>query len=466
MIRFIFFFLIGFLLAQGVFSSIPASSVGLSGCSCYYSGSSMYWDIYRFVGVGQMAVFLPPGPGQSPDQGSSCVCSINENSCKNPDYYGMGLRCANKDKKPIKPDEPPNPCKDIGKDGVDGWRVVGNQCVFSHDFCTTVGDIELFLSCNQSVCTSSQITLSDGSCIDQPNQSCNPNSPDYVGTFPGGIHLCNGESAPEGFDPLNDPACTVQTGTMNGDSYTYVKCMTEQENASLGDDAIPDTCGKDKVFLNGSCQSTPLVSDVYDDEAIVLHEDGTYTKTTTSTTKTTDKSTGETTTTTTKTITNYDAQHNEVSSETSSENKTEKSTAHGGTSCEVAPACTGDAVQCAILHQTWLNRCSSQSEKVTLDSIDFGTGDIQGGGDFQTVELIGEDNRDTHDVSAIFSDLPAVGSTSATCPVMTLELGAPYGTLDFDFKPICDFGDYTRPIFSAIGYFILGMFLFATLRRL
>lgn len=364
-------------------------------------------------------------------------------------------------------DEPePDACENIGKDGVDGWRVVGDKCVFSHDFCETAGNIELYHTCNQTVCRADQITLPSGFCLDNPNQSCNPNSPDYVGTFASGIHLCNGDSAPEGFDPLNDPACSVQTGTVNGDRYTYIKCNTQEENAALGDDALPDTCGKDKVFLNGSCQSTPLVSDVYDDEAIVLHEDGTSTKTTTSTTKSTDKTTGETTTTTTKTITNYDANGAEVGSETSTENKTEKSTAHGGASCEVAPACTGDAVQCAILHQTWLNRCSSQSEKVTLDSIDFGTSDIQGGGDFQSVELIGEDNKEAHDVSAIFSNLPAVGSTSASCPVMNLELGAPYGTLNFDFKPICDFGDYTRPLFSAIGYFILGMFLFATLRRL
>lgn len=461
MIRFIFFFLIVFLLAQNAFSFTCPSGLSLlsanpsSALACEASINSRNYGacFYSHTNSSGVAYFYACRSNTAPPGGFDCP---------DPSYSPDTTTC--KGGRPY--ETPSDPCKEMGKDGVDGWRVVGEQCVFSHDFCTTVGDIELFLSCNQSVCTSSQITLPDGSCIDDPNQSCNPNSPDYVGTFPGGIHLCNGESAPEGFDPLNDPACSVQTGTMNGDSYTYVKCMTEDEKTALGDDAVPDSCGKDKVFLNGSCQSTPLVSDVYDDEAIVLHDDGTSTKTTTTTTKTTDKSTGETTTTTTKTITNYDANGAEVGSETSTESKTEKSTAHGGASCEVAPACTGDAVQCAILHQTWLNRCSSQSDKVTLDSIDFGTSDIQGGGDFQSVELIDEDNKETHDVSAIFSNLPAVGSTSASCPVMNLELGEPYGTLNFDFKPICDFGDYTRPIFSAIGYFILGMFLFATLRRL
>jgi len=91
--------------------------------------------------------------------------------------------------------------------------------------------------------------------------------------------------------------------------------------------------------------------------------------TTTITTKqtTVNNNTGETSVTNTSTTVNNGT--GEVSeTQTESDSEDTESTASGGSTCNAAPVCDGDAIQCAILNQQYLDRCNDSYESSALDS--------------------------------------------------------------------------------------------------
>ena len=80
--------------------------------------------------------------------------------------------------------------------------------------------------------------------------------------------------------------------------------------------------------------------------------------TTTTTTTTTDNETGETTTTVTGTSDDGNGEDEDGDS------------ASGGRTCDVAPSCSGDAIECATLYQQWETRCAIQSLEEELSGGD------------------------------------------------------------------------------------------------
>lgn len=117
----------------------------------------------------------------------------------------------------------------------------------------------------------------------------------------------------------------------------------------------------------------------------------------------------------------------------SSSSSSGEGTASGGETCEAAPACTGDAIQCALLNQEWRSRCSfSDYTKEELGAPVDGTD-----GSALTNE--------TQDVSTLFSGITGAGGS---CPAdIPIDLGD-WGTFTLGLEEFCW-------VFEAIGYAVL-----------
>lgn len=108
----------------------------------------------------------------------------------------------------------------------------------------------------------------------------------------------------------------------------------------------------------------------------------------------------------------------------------------GGGSCAQAPACKGDAIQCAILYQTWKGRCDAEKvEKVPgASAIEAAIGQSSDTGSLtDTTDL-------TNIMSGVYNQTGNIGSCPS--PYTLSLLGA---SQTFDYTPFCNVASGLRP---------------------
>lgn len=181
----------------------------------------------------------------------------------------------------------------------------------------------------------------------------------------------------------------------------------------------------------------------------VKNADGTTTKTSVDKTMTCTGA-GSCTTTTTTTTTVYNADGTQAS--TKSESQKETSTGQGAEgsgfckenpsspmcktgsfsgSCEAAPSCEGDPIQCATAKATWETNCKTMKPGEIREAPDVGTKKIQ-----QNFE---------------HADLGGGGSCPAPRPITLMAR-----TIYFEMTPICEFASGIRPVVILLGWIAAG----------
>lgn len=227
--------------------------------------------------------------------------------------------------------------------------------------------------------------------------------------------------------------------------------------------------------------------------------------TTTITTKetTTNNTTGETTVTNTSTTVNNGT--GEVSeTQTESDSEDDQSTASGGQSCNAAPVCDGDAIQCAILKQSWLSRCNSEDDISSITSCsgvftcegdaiqcaraklenenycslqqydDLTTESVFSDSGLSSIDSLDNgsawsssgatDSIDT-EVGSFVSDITSAGgNNTAQCPSATVVNLGGLGEISFSYIGICGLAEMTRPLLILLATFFSLSGLVQTLR--
>lgn len=126
----------------------------------------------------------------------------------------------------------------------------------------------------------------------------------------------------------------------------------------------------------------------------------------------------------------------------------EESSVEGGVDCQVAPRCSGDAIQCSILYQVWKGRCEAEKESeedtVTEASVQSGN---EPGQLFSDVDL-------TNDIDGFLNQTGIAGTCPA--PETLILMGT---TVEVPYTAFCDFATLVRPfvvfLFGFIGFRIV-----------
>ncbi len=274
---------------------------------------------------------------------------------------------------------------------------------------------------------------------------------------------------------LQQMNCSTDTTTVvtDGVDEEYSYCSTEQTafNCTESDNELPNytvappesTCqnGQRHGTVNGQTvclkengevvdTTKPKVteSETQTDKTKTDNGDGTSTETTTST-----KTDGNGNTTTTTTTTIIDNTSGEVQSETVQETKEEKESEEGsvtgGGSCDAPPVCDGDAIQCAILKQSFDTKCAltpPDPSEITAESLGVGEDD--------TVESLSDEDS-IFDISEL---LDTTGFLGGSCPApRTINVTGLNTSFVLDLEPFCTLAEY-------VGIFVLVVASFISIR--
>jgi hypothetical protein len=127
-------------------------------------------------------------------------------------------------------------------------------------------------------------------------------------------------------------------------------------------------------------------------------------------------------------------------------------TSTGGDDCVTPPTCSGDAVDCGVLKQSWLGRCKVDRSQPELNTF-AGKSEIVAGnatgpnGQFSWLP------EETIDLSADFDDFSNQTGAGGTCPGdYTLPLML--GSVAFSFQPMCDVAYGLNPLVLLLFTFI------------
>ena len=130
----------------------------------------------------------------------------------------------------------------------------------------------------------------------------------------------------------------------------------------------------------------------------------------------------------------------------SNETGTESNRARSNKSCDVAPTCSGDQIQCQILYQQWLTRCEASGEEEEISSQGFLE---QAGLDYEQDSF----QRFTQDLGGVVLDASGFLPASQTCP-------APYTfqikdrTFEISWNLFCDFAGMLSFLVVGLAYFM------------
>lgn len=118
----------------------------------------------------------------------------------------------------------------------------------------------------------------------------------------------------------------------------------------------------------------------------------------------------------------------------------------GDNSCNSQPACSGDAIDCAILIETWAGRCEQKeqtTESQDLTDVQQQVDDYMNttGNDFLEGELV--------DVNEILNSDPHYAMSSCPAPIQFSILSYSF---QFSLEPVCTFADYLRPWLLMAAY--------------
>jgi hypothetical protein len=140
---------------------------------------------------------------------------------------------------------------------------------------------------------------------------------------------------------------------------------------------------------------------------------------------------------------------NEAKEEEQSESKVT-----GGTTCEAPPVCTGDAIQCAILRQTYTQRCADEKfQEVDGEKLVAEVGSGFEGSEFKP---FGEGEKGTFDLSNMIDTSSTIGGSCPALPPIT-----------FTFRGVTqrvEFGTVMAELCKYAGWFSYLMVAFAMRR--
>lgn len=126
-----------------------------------------------------------------------------------------------------------------------------------------------------------------------------------------------------------------------------------------------------------------------------------------------------------------------------------ESTVEGGGGCDVAPRCTGDAIQCSILYQTWKLRCAEDSEEIEPDT------DLTELNNQYGTDLV---NGDDEDLSTAISGFLTASGAAGSCPA-DLTFNYAGSSIPVSYQPMCDLATTVRPfiifLFGFMGFRIV-----------
>ncbi|MDR3443707.1 virulence factor TspB C-terminal domain-related protein [Dyella sp.] len=116
--------------------------------------------------------------------------------------------------------------------------------------------------------------------------------------------------------------------------------------------------------------------------------------------------------------------------------------ASGGGDCNTPPVCSGDAVNCGILRETWSSMCMMKTEGDQLhkDLAGDGTQSPPDGGQHVGSEVT-DGPIDLGDTSQLNSTGLGWGTA---CPFSTVSYTLLGTTGTISFQPVCDYGSYMR----------------------
>jgi len=97
------------------------------------------------------------------------------------------------------------------------------------------------------------------------------------------------------------------------------------------------------------------------------------------------------------------------------EGEGDEGTASGGGTCDAPPVCSGNPIDCAILDQTWRNRCESGGDENGNGQPDW-TELGEGEGSEGPAAGAGEEKANEWDFSTMFDQLDDAGFLSDSCP--------------------------------------------------
>lgn len=121
--------------------------------------------------------------------------------------------------------------------------------------------------------------------------------------------------------------------------------------------------------------------------------------------------------------------------------------AGGGDDCNAPPTCDGDAIQCAILHQEWNNRCN-----VTVDESQAGA--VMGQPDAVATETV--------DMSDVLHE-DTLAHADGSCPAdPTFTVNGHTFTLPFGMF-LCQFFAWLAPVVMVVAYFMAARILIGSI---
>lgn len=130
----------------------------------------------------------------------------------------------------------------------------------------------------------------------------------------------------------------------------------------------------------------------------------------------------------------------------------------GGLDCNSPPICSGDAVNCAVVSQTWMARCQSHKDLDQLHKDLTDTGDFEkpgpvSQGDVWTDGSAGTGNAIADNALQGHFDESGLGF-STQCPLHDLTVELPGGhSFVIPFTDGCQFGDWIRAVVIAFALF-------------
>lgn len=131
--------------------------------------------------------------------------------------------------------------------------------------------------------------------------------------------------------------------------------------------------------------------------------------------------------------------------DTAGENTGPVGTASGGTTCEVAPVCAGDEIQCAILYQQWETRCNDGTEENVSSA---GLLD-EAGLNYTEGDII----RVEKDLGDVVFDATGFLPSAETCPT-GIDIAVLGNNFTFSFEGFCMVAEMLGYLLLALSYYI------------
>lgn len=256
--------------------------------------------------------------------------------------------------------------------------------------------------------------------------------------------------------------CLTTDESGNCQQYTY-SCTATEKHADPGkmDCDFGDFNG-DAVCVPNSPPPKMTEKEVKTDVEVTENADGSKDTTTTTTTNTTNCSgVGSCSTTTTTNVTNSKTNADgsdggesstctgpdckDSSGKSQNDEKEEKeseSKVSGGTQCDAPPVCTGDAIQCAILRQTYDQRCSDEKFQ-EVDAEKLGQ-EVAAGFEGSEFQAFGEGERGNFDLSNMIDTSSTVAGSCPAIPPITFTIHGATQRVEFGtvMAEICKYASW------------------------